>query len=242
MRLSKLVFLAIKNVNYFDDSSMTYNNFMSDFLVNKDNYTDYSVAVMNVFTPLNEAIQRLSDLNKIPYKVKELDISNNVVELTSDIKEVISVATLNNERLPFAPYGVGKIRVLRSANNKVLVEYKEEIPSFEIEDIMFVDNDNDTTFDEITDSFNEKDIELSSVGINGAMNQYIIEYCQGKLEEQVDPVLASKHLTIAEQYFANLKDVRSGFTQEVVRTKYGLDKEESNKNQDIFIIKINEEE
>lgn len=254
MRLSELVFLSVKNVNYFDDDSMTYNEFMQTYLKGSDNYTDYSVAISNVFTPLNEAIARLSDLEKIPYKVVEVaqdkleNMLLNIKNLGVNIKEVISVARSDTyEKLPFAPYGVDKIRLLRpharvgalgiyianddygqityfgNASLPLILEYKEEIPTFDKTFIDYVDADEDNEFDSEDElELNPKDKDMSEYGINGTMCQYIIEYCQGKLEEQIAPDLALMHLTRAEQYFNNLSTVKSAFVQQVVHKKYTI--------------------
>ena len=241
MKLSRLVYLCIKNVNYYDDDSFTYDFFVTEGIKEASNYSDYSVAIHNVYTPLNEAIQRLSDLERIPYKVVDVaksNISGNLVDLTEldvNIKEVIGVATTKYDRLPFAPYGIGKIRLLRpylpyaksvfgnDTDEGLLVEYKEEIPVFnEDETFPMLDNDNgDYVLDNEESIIN--DYELTTFGINNAMCQYIIEYVQGKLEEQIDPSLANMHLTRAEQYFQNLKPSTSAFNQEVVHKKYGVE-------------------
>ena len=239
MKLSKLIYLCIKNVNYFDDS-LNINDIFDESISHS---TDYSTAIRNVDTPLNEAIQRLSDMEKIPYKIVNAVANDGIIDLTlienANIKEVISVAN-NYERIPFAPYGLNKIRLLRPnhiggvreiyiANDeygttrnvshntsRLLLEYKEEIPELSIENLRTINID---TPEETIDG----DIELSTTyGINNAMCQYIIEYCQGKLEEQIDPSLANMHLTRAEQYFSNLKMQRSAFTQEQVHKKYTI--------------------
>lgn len=241
MKLSRLVYLCIKNVNYYDDDSFTYDYFVTNGISQESNYSDYSVAIKNVYTPLNEAIQRLSDMEKIPYKIVEATPVGNLVDVSSldvKVKEVVNVATTNYERLPFANYGLGRIRLLRPylpiaksvfgsdvSSNKVLIEYKEEIPTFN-EDETFpslddTTNDGDFDFEDGETILNEK--EMADYGINNAMCQYIIEYVQGKLEEQVDPTLANMHITRAEQYFSNLKPVSSAFNQEKVYKKYGIE-------------------
>ena len=233
MELTELVYLCVKNVNYFDNNDVTLQQFQRDLLQNIDSYTDYSVAISNVMTPLNEAIQRLSDLEKIPYKIQEVDksnIQNNIVTMTFNVKEVVSVANKNFRMIPFLPYGIDnvykQIRLLtpsarqgasivytdrngveqthQSISDGVIIEYKEEIPQFDLNDL-------------------GRSVDMRQYGINNAMCQYIVEYCQGKLEEQVDPSLANMHFTRAEQYFANLKMVKSAFVQPSVTKKYTIE-------------------
>ncbi len=250
MKLSRLVYLCIKNVNYYDDDSFTYEHFITEGIKEANNYSDYSVSIHNVFTPLNEAIQRLSDLERIPYKIAGYlasDLDNKcVVDLSKlkdeegnsvNVKEVINIVTSNYERLPFTPFGVNKVRILRYSlfpsisvfgedisKKNLLVEYKEEIPTFDENETFptITDNDGDFEFDDATETIAEE-VELSKYGINNAMCQYIIEYVQGKLEEQIDAALATMHLTRAEQYFTNLKPVISAFCQEQVHKKYTIE-------------------
>lgn len=261
MKLSRLVYLCVKNVNYYDDDSFTYDSFITRGIEESNSYSDYSVSIKNVFTPLNEAIQRLSDLERIPYKVVGClasNVNNNIIDLTNlgndengreiKVKEVINVATSDYRRLPFSSYGYNKIRLLRPSasasgsrvievNNQgtqqfvripfednLLIEYKEEIPTFDEQETFPTLNSETDNGDFVFDNNEEivEEIELSSYGINNAMCQYIIEYVQGKLEEQIDPILAGMHLTRAEQYFSDLKPVSSAFKQEKVYRKYTI--------------------
>ena len=91
MNLSKLVYLSIKNAIYYDDASFSFDNFKKD-LFNGD--PDYATNINNVFLPLNEAIARLSDLERIPYKTIEIsqnDFENGfyVINLRTLEKEII---------------------------------------------------------------------------------------------------------------------------------------------------------
>lgn len=69
MLLSKLVYLCIKNVVYLNDASFNYKDFVNGEF---DNDIDYSMSINNVFSPLNEAISRLSDLNRIPFIIEKV--------------------------------------------------------------------------------------------------------------------------------------------------------------------------
>ena len=63
---------------------------------------------------------------------------------------------------------------------------------------------------------------LKEYGITDSMCNYIIEYVKGKLFEQENPDVANMHITRAEQYFNNIKPSTSAFSQQVVRTVYGV--------------------
>lgn len=239
MKLSELAYNCVKNVNHYDDDGFTYEQFLyiNDPAVNDDNesdYFDYSVAVSNVFAPINEAISRLSDLDRIPYRVEEIAEENGVVNLANllcNCKEVVNVANSNYKRLPFTPFGINKIRITRpnklraesifgdnNNSNILYVEYKEDIPYFTRDDITAsVDLGNDSiSWD------NDKDVDLREYGITDSMCNYIIEYAKGVLLEQIDAQLANMHITRAEQYFNNIRVVSSAFNQTNTTKKYNI--------------------
>lgn len=239
MKLTKLAYNCVKNVSLFDDDGFTYEKFLEiNTETSQEDYFDYSVAINNVFAPINEAISRLSDLEKIPYRVEEVAENDGIIDLTTLLcacKEVMNVANKDYQRLPFAPYGVNKIRITRpntikaksvfgdNENSKILyVEYKEDIPYFTREDIeATVSFDEDDETEIIT--WNDDNVnDLREYGITDSMCNYIIEYAKGVLLEQIDANLANMHITRAEQYFNNIRTVSSAFNQEVVTKKYNI--------------------
>ena len=145
MYLSKLAYLAVKNVLYYNDPNFTYDAFkQGDF----DNDVDYALNINNAFAPINEAIARLSDLERIPYIVEEVSANGGIIDLTSikdedgnhKVKEVIGVGQFGADGikpLRYKPFGVNKIVVLDPINGgkKLYLEYKEDIPSFSFESI-----------------------------------------------------------------------------------------------------------
>lgn len=209
MKLSELVYLVVKNVIYFDDSSFTYDRFMSGEAVGDP---DYSTNIVNALSPINEAIARLNDLDKIQYKVMEVDCLNHTIDLTNleedgrevFVKEIINVAKLykgDYKRLDFRNVGSKEIVIIGAinCNQKVYLEFKEDIP-------MFLD-------------CIQHDVELRLYGITASLTNYIIEYAQGKLLEPVAADLANMHITRAEQYFANIRDCTSAFKQHHIEIK-----------------------
>jgi hypothetical protein len=206
MLLSKLVYLSIKNAIYYDDSSFTYATFLEG---KHDNNPQYATNINNIFTPINEAISRLSDLERIPYKVASFNFSSlsegNILQV-SNSKEVVSVAQMygNDYRsLGFRPFGYGKIMITDyvSSDRPILVEYKEDIPQFDENDF---------------------DVELKDYGINDSVCNYLMEYAMAKLTEDQAPEIANMHLTRAEQYFSNIKANTSAFPQNQVEVKFGI--------------------
>ena len=133
-----------------DDSYADFSDFIDDETTITSNVW-VSSAVSNVFAPINEAISRLSDLDRIPYRVEEIAEENGVVNLANllcNCKEVVNVANSKYKRLPFTPFGINKIRITRpnklraesifgdNDNSNILyVEYKEDIPYFTRDDI-----------------------------------------------------------------------------------------------------------
>ena len=223
MLLSKLVFLAVKNVVYLDDNSFNYEDFIKG---NFDNDIDYAANINNVFSPLNEAISRLSDLERIPYIVTEAtvnsDLTINLTSFGNQVKEVKNVAVIGTDgsyrKLAHRMFGKDKVRIVSpftTFNNKVYIEYKENIPSFSIIDIEPL---------QIVDGVvNDNNIDLYlAYGITNSMCDFIMEYVQGKLLEPIAPELANAHITRAEAYFSNINPTQSSFPQQVVEKKYEI--------------------
>jgi hypothetical protein len=219
MKLSKLVYLCIKNVIYFDDTSFSLEEFLKGSF---NSHPDYATNINNVFSQINESIARLSDLERIPYLVEYCEVTDNIIELnqcSKSVKEVISVAQNTYKgfkAVEHRPFGLGKVYLASySPYSDTYIEYKEDIPMFD-ETYMPFKNYNDELEE------NPLDVDLKEYGINDSMCNYIIEYVKGKLFEQENPDVANMHITRAEQYFNNIKPSTSAFSQQVVRTVYGV--------------------
>ena len=221
MYLSKLVFLCVKNVLYFNDPSFNETDFLKGSF---DNDSDYGTSINNVFQPLNTAIAVLSDYDLIPYRVESVKCLNGVIDLTKlehECKEVVNVGCLFNGRhtkLEHADYGVNKVKLLRNSFTPTVdVEYKEDIPTFERYDIPTKEFDKDK--DEWV--LNENDVDLKKeFGITETMCQYIIEFVQGKLLEPIAPELANLHKFNAENCFKNMNVAKSLYRQKSITTMY----------------------
>lgn len=219
MKLSKLVYLSIKNAIYYDDASFSFDNFKKDLF---NGSPDYAMNINNVYLPLNEAISRLSDLERIPYKVIKVNqITDGVVDLKQienensiKIKEVINVVKLPSyEKISHRNLGLDKILIIGSYNvREIYIEVKEDIPHFDSTDYSYRKNDTDIT--------EEYDKELNDYGITDSMCNYIMEYIMGRLTEQISPEIANMHITRAEQYFANIKPNKNNLTQTNVKNVY----------------------
>ena len=91
MKLSKLVYLSIKNAIYYDDASFSFDNFKKDLF---NGSPDYAMNINNVYLPLNEAISRLSDLERIPYKVIKV---NQITDGVVDLKQIAIYVQLGTQ-------------------------------------------------------------------------------------------------------------------------------------------------
>ena len=222
MNLSNLVFNAVKNVKYLEDSNFSYDGFIRGEF---DNDMDYANSINNVFAPLNEAIHRLSDMNKISFKVERLPSpsSNGLVDIRSityDIKTIVNIFVLSNgdyKKINHREFGRDKILLVDSfcVSGEYYIEYIQDIPNFSKDDIYYFEG---------TDSvIDQRDINLTDYGISDTMCSYIIEYCQGKLMEPIAPELANLHLTRAEQYFNDLDTRQTSFHQKQVTRKYRIE-------------------
>ena len=232
MHLTELAYNCVKNVSLFDDNGFTLEKFIEiNTESSSEDYFDYDVAINNVFAPINEAIARLSDLDRIPCRVEQMSVTNGVIDLstltTHPAKEVVNVAIYDSDahdyiKLNTRPFGINKVLITNPYNltsNKVFVEYKEDIKHFTSTDMKASVSFDDESGYNI--SWNN-DVELTEYGITNSMCNYIIEYSKGVLMEQIDASLANMHITRAEQYFNNIRVAGQSFSQQVVTKKYRI--------------------
>lgn len=209
MKISEITYQVVKNVKYLEDIGFTYEAF-----VNKeyDNDQDYTQSIVNAMAPINEAIHRLSDRNKIAFKVVSVGVpTNSLVDITqvSRVKKIKSMFYMEKsdyETVGFRECGKGYVFIERVFKKPLFMQFVEDIPPFKMSDI----------YEEY------KDIDLSIIGINETMCDYIIEYAQGKLQEPIAPELANMHITRAEQYFDDLDEQQTVFSQKVVAKKFRI--------------------
>lgn len=235
MKLSKLAYLCVKNVLYYNDPTFTYEGFLlGDF----DNNPDYDTNINNVFSPINEAIARLNDLERMPYKMvegrfltgtktinlKNLSNSDQEPYLTINFKEIVKVGQFVDGKPVAMAFKVSGnflyVVDIVYRDLPIYIEYKEDIPMFSREDIPSKDPSTDELYDEDDELYRE--VELRDYEINDAMCNYIMEYAQGKLEEQIDPNIANMHITRAEAYFSNIEPVKPVFTQRIIKNIYRI--------------------
>ena len=164
MYLSRLIYECVKNVIYLGDEGFTYESFVAG---DYDNNLDYATSINNVFTPLNKAIHRLSDRNKIKNKVVGIGMVgvNGLAEISDyskDIKKITNVFSLSSNgmyfRNEFREYGRDKIVIMNPSSSSVYyMEYMQDIKHFTRDDFFKK---------EIADNeYEERDIDLKEYGI-----------------------------------------------------------------------------
>lgn len=209
MKLSEITYQVVKNVKYLEDTGFTYEAFIQK---EYDGDQDYTLSINNAMAPINEAIHRLSDRNKIAFQVASLGTPNNALVDISHINKIKKIKNMfymngsDYEAIGFREYGKGLVFIERVLNQPLYMQYIEDIRPFKMSDI----------YDE------EKDIDLSTIGITETMCDYIVEYAQGKLQEPIAPELANLHITRAEQYFDDLDEQQIVFAQKVITRKFRI--------------------
>lgn len=221
MQLSKLVYEVVKNVKYLEDTGFTYESFVRG---EYDNDLDYKNSINNAFSPINEAIHRLSDRNKIKHKIELIGKANNngIIDLGTlayDINKIINVFSLlngNYVHVEFREFGKDKLLVTSNSDNELYLEYIQDICHFSKDDIYFFTDNNNI--------IEKKDVDLKKdYGITETMCSYIIEYAAGRLLEPIAPELANMHITRSEQYFDDLEEQQTPFSQNKITTKYRIE-------------------
>lgn len=216
MLLSRLIYEVVKSTLDLGNEEFIYSAFRAgDF----DNDTDYSKDIANSFNEVNQAIHRLSDLRKIPYKVEafKTNAGTSIVDFSKTglkIKNIISIVNINSTNGSFTCYsfrnmGYKKVNIIglnTSFSNSLFVEYIEDIPNFNRDDYNYSDEES-------------IDVDLSDYGINETMCSKIILYASARLFAHIDPQISSKEEYLAEQYFDQLENHGTSFSQNKIEAK-----------------------
>lgn len=205
MKLSDLVYQVVKQAVYFENNNelskediLNYANALTTDINNiqgKSISSDYKRNLDNAIFVINNAIQRLANLDKLPLDILETPYKEIVDIDPSEINHIISVFKQNEsdyEVIPFNTLGRKKIRLNKKVNGNICIEYQREIPFFDLSDIV-------------------EDIDLSEYGINNLMCSYIILWCKGTLGRDIYGVEADRWVNQAESYFLDL-EVYGGYT------------------------------
>ncbi len=223
MKLSRLAYEVVKSSLKLGNQDFVYEAFrQKDF----DSDVDYSADIDNCFTEINQAIHRLSDLNKIPFKVESFETNegSSIFDFSTtelNIKHIIAIVKLDEsngdyENIPFRTMGANKVNLMGigKASQTLYVEYVEDIPNFTSEDFDY------SNYEDVGDEYT--DVDLKDYGINETMCSKIILYASARLFAKVDPQIAAKEESVAEQYFDALPVHGTSFRQKVIRAAYRI--------------------
>lgn len=220
MKLSRLAYEVVKSSLKLGNQSFLYEDFRL-----KELDLDYASDFDNCFTEINQAIHRLSDLNKIPYKVEPFytNSGSSIFDFAITnlkIKNIIAIVSLDEtngdyENIDFRNIGATKVNLIGIGTNprKLYVEYVEDIPNFTSDDFDYSQYDPN-------DENSYKDVDLLDYGINETMCSKIILYASARLFAKIDPQISAKEENIAEIYFDSLKDHGTSFLQKKIKAKY----------------------
>lgn len=240
MLLSKLVYFCIKNAVFYDDSAFTYEAFLQG---KYDSDPDYATNIHNIYSPLNMAISRLNDLDRLPFAINSVTSDSNsfsVASFKDNIKEIMGVAAFYQGSIRPLNYvyanNLDTIRVISDLypEEEVKVEYKRNIPYFVNYKDAILNGDwitgevffhyekhqNLTTGNDVWEK--TADPDMADYGVNDGMANYIIEYVKGCLLEPIDAHLAVMHLNRAESYFNNLPVQEGAFRQRNTEAIYRI--------------------
>ena len=213
MKLSELIYKIVTSVTYFEQ-----NNSITPLELRKYAYylssnsnegtvtidSDYKRNIDNVFSVLNEAIQRVATLEKLPLKnVKFSSDENGLIDLTyiEDLDHIINVYVENGKSfksLKFENVGINKIQI-EVKNTEVNIEYYPEIKFFGFNDIAY-------HYDDFMETETDRDVELREIGISNKTASYLALYAEGKLGHDIYGAEANQKINQAESYFADLDD------------------------------------
>lgn len=233
MKLSELVYNIITGVTLFENSSALTLQKVREyayFLTNTNNEegfsidSDYKRNVDNVFDGLNEAIQRIATLEKLPPKIiKANSDSDGLIDLTEqldDLDYVLNVYT-KESNIEFRNLTNSKIEI-DFPNIEVNVEYYPEIKFFGFEDISY-------HIDALLETETDNDVDLRQIGISNKTASYIALYCKGKLGRDIYGSEANQLINQAEAYFSDLDDFGGAtiHSQNRIATKYKVNNYEN---------------
>ena len=219
MKLSRLVYEVVKATLKLGNTEFTYHAFREKQF---DGTVDYSSDIDNSYIEINQAIQRLQDLKRIPLKIEQFKCGNDLVfdfkELNLNIKDIKNIVSIDKTtgdytNIPYRNLGVEKVYLLDTSvrNKELFVEYEEDIPNFTSDDFDYSNYATDGTYE---------DIDLKDYGISESMAFKIIKYATARLFSKIDPQIAAREETLAEQYFTDLPTYATAFFQNKILKKY----------------------
>ena len=241
MTLAKLVYECVKDSITLPGASLNFNSFLE--LASNKTYLgkDWALQFSGVFNALNLALSRLSDADKLPYKVKAVEAEDGVVDLTDEEGEPIGeprniayvfddgrydnvefrtidsgfkavlVSERDTERNRFVPYHRLRAGQSSSLDGTLMVEYRPYLPHFD-EDSLTTEEEGDVYKDASVDL-------LKEYGITNKMCDYIKEFVKGQVTEIMSPDTAVMHVNRAEAYFEELRRAETNYYPNKIKNR-----------------------
>ena len=221
MRLAQLAYRVIRNNMQNPPDGLSFQSFVQG---DHDADPDYVSQISFAFEYIDRALQRLVSEKKTLLKI--LNIAPTEVGFipfkNGKITSVFYRLPYGYERVYWnnAEGGI-VVSGLRYKKERepaeVSVEYRKDIPLFELEDIR-KEGLGETGYPVTC----ENEIDLEGYGVTDEMCAYVIEYAEGMLMENVSPELSAKHLNYAETYFTRLETHHTDYPQTNVSRHGGL--------------------
>ena len=172
MLLSRLAYEVVKSALKLGNQEFIYESFRQNEF---DSDIDYSNEIDNCYSEINQAIHRLSDLKKIPFKVEKFTTNGGAIFdfATTDlkIKSIISIVKLNEttgeyRNIAFRSMSSTKVNLLGVSEKpqSFYVEYVEDIPNFSNDDFDYSNFVENGQFRELMDKI--KTLTYISININ----------------------------------------------------------------------------
>lgn len=229
MKLSDLIYNTIKSTVYYEDNRdlnkldiRKYAYSLTTTSIDNEGVTinaDYKRTVDNIFLVINDAIQRLASLEKLPLRtfhnldvlpINESEIYNaingNVIDLKpfkEEISKIVNVYEIRRDNtfrsLDFVSMGKEKIALKEVAKGDLYVEYYPQVREFTYDDIAYHEDEN-------PEYKIDKDVELEDYGISGKACHIISLYAKGVLGNDIYGTQANLWINQAEAYMQDLED------------------------------------
>ena len=214
MKLSELVYNIVTTVTYFEQNNSISIRDLREYAYTLTNSgstpdsvaidIDYKRNVDNVFSAINEAVQRVATLEKLPVKTINLQSDEDgVIDLTNieDFDHAVNLyVDTNNSYKSLSFVQLEPLKIKTEVKNKAVnVEYYPDVKYFTYSDIAY-------HYDTFSETEVDMDVDLRTIGISNKTATYIILYAQGKLGHDIYGAEANQKINQAEAYFADLDD------------------------------------
>lgn len=244
MLLSQLVYQVVKQAVYFEDNrqldEMSIRKYANALTTNygSDNGgisidADYKRNLDNALLVINQALQRVASLNKLPLKTFFVDIDNadnekgkfsinedGLLKLNKDYFEnenqdedgfhcldrIVNIFENKNANYVNIPYQSFSRYVVKLdyIPKKFYIEYYPEIKYFDFEDIAYNSEVKEDEVDSM--AITDNNVDLRELGFSNKTCSYIILWCKGTLGRDIYGSEADIWVNQAENYFTMLEE------------------------------------